>query len=345
MEDLRLESLWALDLQSKGWSHESAVRVQFCLAKGTIRSYNSVIARFAEYCSKKGCDFPPTGSATLADFLRFVSDKSSRPNSVLHTTIAALGHLYAIKGMRELVECSEIKMLVTGLVKSGTVAPMVRSKVMPIQSFHDLFNGWPCNEDLDLKRLRLKAITLLALTLMLRPSDIAPNAVVIGSEQVEQICFSTNQIEFLSDSAKITFFGIKNDTNRTGFEVMLPRADDQTVDPVSVLECYIAKTENERPPGGAVFLSLRAPFGPLQAASVAKILEESICLAGLDGQGFSAKSFRPTGATSAIEQHMDPDIVRKLGRWKNSEVFYAHYVHAQTPDDYTSNLLKYQRKN
>lgn len=67
-EDLCLQSLWALDLQSKGLSHESAVRVQFRLAKKTIRSYSLVIARFVKYCSKNGRDFSPSGSATLPDF-------------------------------------------------------------------------------------------------------------------------------------------------------------------------------------------------------------------------------------------------------------------------------------
>lgn len=93
-----------------------------------------------------------------------------------------------------------------------------------------------------------------------------------------------------------------------------------------------------------MFLTLRAPFAPLKSASVAKILEEAIQMAGLEGKGFSAKSLRPTGATAAIENHVDPEIVRKIGRWKNSEVFFAHYVHANTPSDFTENLVHYVQK-
>lgn len=54
-------------------------------------------------------------------------------------------------------------MLICALVKSGTSRPMQRSKVMPISSFPDLFLKWDDNNKLDLKALRLKAITLLAL--------------------------------------------------------------------------------------------------------------------------------------------------------------------------------------
>ena len=68
----------------------------------------------------------------------------------------------------------------------------------------------------------------------------------------------------------------------------------------------------------------RSGNGPvLEAASIAKFLEDSIILAGLGGQGFSAKSFRPTGTTSAIEQGINPEVVRKVGRWQVSEVFLS----------------------
>ena len=42
-----------------------------------------------------------------------------------------------------------------------------------------------------------------------------------------------------TDDPKFTFFGIKNNTSRTGFEVVLPRAKDRKLDPVYTLECYL----------------------------------------------------------------------------------------------------------
>ena len=73
------------------------------------------------------------------------------------------------------------------------------------------------------------------------------------------------------------------------------------MDPVQTLQDYIARTDSNRSGNGPVFLTLRSLYTVLEAASIAKVLEESIILAGLGGQGSSAKSFRPTGATSAIE--------------------------------------------
>ena len=40
----------------------------------------------------------------------------------------------------------------------------------------------------------------------------------------------------------------------------------------------------------------------------------------------TARSFRKTGASTAINKGMDPDLIMKLGRWKSVDVFYKHYV-------------------
>lgn len=125
---------------------------------------------------------------------------------------------------------------------------------------------------------------------------------------------------------------------------MLPWANDSMLDPVWALECYINRTRSLRSSEGPVFLTLRNLFALSKSASVAKILDEAIQMAGLEGKGFSAKSFRPTRATAAIENHVDPEKVCKVGRWKNSEVFFTHYVHANTPSDFTENFVLYVQK-
>ena len=72
------------------------------------------------------------------------------------------------------------------------------------------------------------------------------------------------------------------------------------------------------PQSEPVFLTLRPPFKAFEASPIAKVLDETIKLARLTEQGFTAKSFRPTGATATIDKHIDPEIVQKVGRWKNS---------------------------
>lgn len=101
-----------------------------------------------------------------------VADKSPRPQSVLKTTISALQHLYNALDQPIPLTCEEITLLKSVLVKSGAAVPMSKSVVIPFRSVSAMFLSWEPNEKIPIKQLRLKAITLLALNLMLRPSDI-----------------------------------------------------------------------------------------------------------------------------------------------------------------------------
>ena len=339
MGPVRLEGLWRSKLVQQGWSMKCSQTFPFCIAPSTLQAYNKVLDKLEHFCADKKVSFPPREVRVLAEFLCSIAEQSQRPSSVLNVATAALGHVYRILELPDLPGSYAIRTFVCALVKSGTSVPMTRSKVMPIRNFHDLFLGWDENKELDLKSLRLKVITLLALTVMLRPSDIAPNARHVSLGEEEKVVFKVDQVSFSEQGAKLQFFGIKNDTSRTGFEVLLPQSSIPKLDPVQTLKDYIRRTESQRPENGALFLTLRPPYKALEAASVARVLDEAIGLAGLGGQGFSAKSFRPTGATAAIEQGVNAETVRKIGRWKDSEVFFGHYVHAKTPGDFTDNVI------
>ena len=86
-----------------------------------------------------------------------------------------------------------------------------------------------------------------------------------------------------------------------------------------------------------LFLSLQKPFTAISATTVSSILGKLLKLAGL--QGYSAKDFRPTGATAAVEAGFSEQTIMKVGRWKCSEVFREHYVHNKIPTSFTDKIL------
>lgn len=214
---------------------------------------------------------------------------------------------------------------------------------MPIESFMRLFETMGDNEVLSVKDLRMKTVTLLALVLMTRPSDLAPKAKIFDTTDMslKSIAMTLNDIEFHQDgSLTVKFWGIKNDTNRQGFEVKVPKNKNLTMDPVECLKKYIEKTEPVRPTDTLpLFIALKSPYKAVGSDTIGTILEDAIHRAGLAGQGFTAKSFRPTGATNAVNLGILPETVMKIGRWKTSEVFMNHYVYGQVPENYTSGML------
>ena len=221
---------------------------------------------------------------------------------------------------------------------------MQRTGVIPIQQFRDLFVSWPDNESLTLKDLRMKCITLLALTAMLRPSDVAPQAQLFDPEtfSVDRLAFSFRQVTFTPDgNLQIVFHGIKNDTDRKGFPVTISAGSCKKLDPVSCLLSYTNRTKIMRQAitDEPVFLSLTRPYRAIGSTTIASVLGYAIAAAGLGGQGYSAKSFRPTGATAAVNTGCDPKTAMQIGRWKTDSVFYTHYVHSTPAQDYTDRLL------
>ncbi|XP_072050326.1 uncharacterized protein [Amphiura filiformis] len=344
VESVCLENLWTRTLTEQGWSKRATVQLPLCLAPSTLRTYNASILKFQSFCVEQKVEFPTVITSVVADFLCSLADSSASPRAQLKTAQAALGHVYKAVGVQNPLDLGCIQLLITALVKSSTQKPMAKSLVMPVKPFTALFCDWPENKHLCVKRLRLKTITLMALTLMLRPSDIAPKSVQFNENTCEtsRWLFSTENITFTENAAKIKFHGVKNDTSRTGFEVLLQPVPDVKLNPVRALKDYIEVTQSVRPKDNPVFLSLSQPYGPITAATVAGILNEAIQLAGLGNKGFSAKSFRPTGATVAIETGCDPEITMRQGRWKTRSVFFDHYVHSQPPQSMSCDILNHE---
>lgn len=86
---------------------------------------------------------------------------------------------------------------------------MARSNVIDVSAFVRLFESWKENEHLTLKELRLKVVALPGLALMLRPSDVAPQAQSFDAEFniTSRFVMSTDQLVFLPDGAlQVTFF-------------------------------------------------------------------------------------------------------------------------------------------
>ena len=338
-----MESIWKERLIEKNWSPRAAQQIQFCLAPSTLRIYNNNICKLQQFCELRNIQFPPTSSGIIADFLCSIADSSSRPRSALNVAHAAITFYFRITNQPN--PCDQnIGYLMTALVKSGTVSTIKKPNILPAQPFTDLFTKLGDNEKMSLKDLRMKTIVLLAFAFMLRPSDIAPKSVVYDGStgDVTSLVFNTNNIRF-EDNGNLTivFHGIKNDLRRDGFVTTIPSLDNSILDPVRCLKMYIERTDSVRPTDSKpVFISLSKPFKALSASSIGQILQNAIKMAGLDSTKYSAKSFRPTGATRAIEAGLDANKCRRVGRWASEDCFFTHYVHDKTPAMFTEKVLK-----
>lgn len=347
MENISLASVWKEELIKSGWNEFSAQLVPYSLATSTLTVYDKYINQLHSFCQSVNSCFPPNKQTVVANFLCELASQSNRPKSVLNIAMSAINSL--CRATNSSNPCSDnIKSLCSALVKTHTHYARPRTNILPMQPFKDLFMSWKDNHELSLKLLRLKTITLLAFSFMLRPSDIAPNGIVFdgNTNSLGQLVFCRDQVQFHDDGGlTLTFMGIKNDASRDGFKVTIPQTSNEKLDPVRTLKTYMERTVPlQLQPTDPVFVSLNKPFCPISATTVASVLNESIKLAGLDTKMYSAKSFRPSGATRSVNSGMDPDKARRIGRWKTSSVFFEHYVFDKTPANYTDNMFECQKK-
>lgn len=124
MANLCLEDIWRSRLTRLGWSPRAIDRFELSWARGTLRSYNNVLLQLYDYCHENDINFPPMKSAGLAKFFCVISSKSHRPQSILRTASAAIGHLYKAEGLENIVHDESLQRLITALIKSGTECPM-----------------------------------------------------------------------------------------------------------------------------------------------------------------------------------------------------------------------------
>ena len=140
-------------------------------------------------------------------------------------------------------------------------------------------------------------------------------------------------------SLTITFHGIKNDSDRKGFEIRVESAQNPKCDPVKTLRDYIDRTADKVDPSeGPIFIKPSSPFDPVTPRGIADILRTAIKEAGLSDT-FTPRSFRPSATSAAVASGCDHETIRQLGRWKTREVFYESYVYPLPKKDTTDKIL------
>ena len=340
VENLCLVTIWRGKLRQKNWSEEAIDRFVLNWSPTTLESYSRCVRKYVGFTLNNGLDPQFLPSSLVAEFFVKVAVNSDRPKSILDVNSAALTCYFAALDQPSPVD-QDVRKLINGIVKSGTKEVMKRSSVMPREPFMNLFKSWPENDNLSLEFLRLKTLTLMSLVLMLRPLDVAPRALVIKDSGMQGVQFTADRIKKCVDgSLDVSLLGIKNDYSREGFVVNMHRALDPKVCPVEALLALLQRTKlmNDHPQR-PVFTPINYPYSGLSSSSIAKVLRKAIDLAGLGNKGYSAKSFRPTGTTSAIEQGVNPDVVQKVGRWRSQQCFMEHYVHSRTSKTMSDYIL------
>ena len=312
-----MEDLWRE--HAYDWDLETRTLLEHALRPSTLKSYDSVLVRFKSFCEK--CNYPyfPTTTAAVAHFLNYISQHVERPGPILISASAAIAGMYKGSNHADPTKNQLLAMLKQAIINTGTKRPRKNTPTFPVEKLTNYIVTLGDNNIMNIKDLRAKAISLLALVGLFRPSDLA--------------LLTQGQITFTDTSLSLANFGGKTDKNKEGIPTTITAATSPALCPVRTLRAYINKTADIRAKidGSPIFIYLDKSVksrsdgvAALSAERVAKIMTMTLVAAGIEET--TARSFRKTGASTAINKGVDPDLVMKLGRWKSPEVFFKHYV-------------------
>ena len=212
-----------------------------------------------------------------------------------------------------------------------------------VQKVFALFRGWPANEDLSVDRLTAKTITLLAMAIIGRASDVAR---------------LDARVRFRDRGMMLTNWS-RQKNQRTYVKLDMPvkqNSQSPHLCAVEATRCYLKRTAiwrhveglgdargmpgaDLKQPNFGLILSLVNGHGPLSAQRIAKRVGEVMALAGVDAS-FKPGSIRMAVATALVDAGVPVEQVVALGRWSGKQVVRTFYLRAKLRTNFMAVLCK-----
>lgn len=170
------------------------------------------------------------------------------------------------------------------------------------------------NEDLELPVLAAKLATLLALSTLMRVSELAAIDAPSITFEGTSVSFHLSKPRKAQHSGPAQCFSLK-------------RSPDRSVCPVVCLGFYVYKTDFLRTVDNrqTLFIGLIAPHKAVTGNSIARWIKTLLSDAGIDTGTFSAHSTRSAAASDMLRKGAPIDAILRAGHWSSNATFNRFY--------------------
>lgn len=307
-----MENIWDA-LEAQGLSQETIQIIKNSWAIKTTKQYQSAWKKWYPWCLENKIDFFNITAVDLSNFIAFCHKKYGLGYNALNTIKSAISEFASLFVSDKIGKHPMVKRTLNGTVKNK-----INPKYDEFWDVNILLKFWenrPQNSKLTLKELTEKIISLCAIALIGRSSDLC--SMWDYPKRVAE------------DGIELTFGQLKQDR---GMRLNLRRAlipfvtEHPKVCPASTLEHYFMRTSRWRTAEkNKVFLSIRGKHAPLSSQRIAKYLLNSLDMAGINTEKWKAHSFRGASATKLLDLGVGAEDVMRAGRWSSYSVFNKFY--------------------
>lgn len=276
------------------------------LSEATLKQYAGPLEQWRLFCETKNYNFLDITPQVLIEFLTEQYDKGASYGTI-NNYRSAVSLLSKEKIGSHLDVCRFMK----GIWRNRPQLPKYN-------------NTWDVTivlnylENLDvskLKNLAFKTVTLLALC-------SAQRAQTLSKVKLSNIKKVPDGLEIkIPDLLKTSGPGRAQPV----LQLSLFKEKPQLCVVTSILE-YITKTKHIRKNVDELFLSTVKPFHAISSTTISKWVKKILKQSGIDVSTFTAHSTRHASTSTAAENEIDFDTIRRTAGWsESSQVFAKHY--------------------
>lgn len=206
-----------------------------------------------------------------------------------------------------------IKRFFKGIYRMRPPAPKYTSTWDP-NIVIDHLSEWFPNECLNLEKITLKLVTLLALV-------TAHRAQTLAKIRVPHIRILQTKIEIdIVDLIKTSRFGFPQPV------LVIPFFSEKPdICPGKTLECYLKITQSLRNNTDFLFLSTRKPYKPICSQTISRWVKRTLGMCGIDISMFSGHSTRHASTSAASRLGVSLDTIRHTAGWSNGSNTFAKF--------------------
>ncbi|OXU31271.1 hypothetical protein TSAR_014168 [Trichomalopsis sarcophagae] len=240
----------------------------------TLKNYDISFRKWWKFCNDHNIDVFKPNISSVISFLTGEYEKG-----LSYSSLNGIRSASSLIIAEDIAQDSRMKRSFQGISKSRPARPKYDRTWDP-QIVLKFWQSQPANENLDLKDLSKKLITLLALV-------TAHCMQTFSLIDIDNIKINTNNIEILiTDRIKTT------KRNSTQPILTLPFYSNEKICAANTLKFYLEKTRSIRKDLKKLFISTNKPIKSVTAQTLSRWVKDALMSSGIDTTVFTAHSTR-----------------------------------------------------
>ncbi|XP_068989812.1 uncharacterized protein [Neodiprion pinetum] len=278
------------------------------LSDSSLRQYDSRLKKWWSFCHGEGIDPYKCDTSQIIRFLSAEFEKGASYGA-LNSCRSAIALLRGPK----FGEDARVRRLFKGIANLRPTKPKYESTWDP-QLVLNHVEQWGPNEKMSLERLTLKLVTLLALATAQRMQTLA-------SIDIRNIEKSTGLIEIkIPARLKTSKMNKAQPVLSIHFYI-----EKKYICAASVLESYLNETKDLRGKETRLFVALKKPHKGVSTQTLSKWIKKTLMESRIDTDVFDAYSTRHASTSSAKNNEVNIDAIRKAAGWTERSGTFSRF--------------------